>query len=43
MKKGVCLGTIPGGGTLEVRFKLAKSMGFDGVEIGPLSDEAQRQ
>jgi len=43
MKKAVCLGTIPGGGTLEERFKLAKDVGFDGVEIGPLSDEQQRR
>lgn len=41
MKKGICIGSIPGDST-ETRFGLAKRAGFDGVEIGPLGSEEQR-
>jgi len=41
MKKGICIGSLPGNST-EVRFKLAKAAGFDGVEIGTLGNEADR-
>ncbi len=41
MKKGICIGSLPGGST-EARFKLAKEAGFDGVEIGTLEDDADR-
>ncbi len=33
MKKGICLGSLPPGGSLLDRFKLAESAGFDGVEL----------
>lgn len=41
MKKGICIGSLPGNST-EARFKLAKAAGFDGVEIGTLGDDADR-
>ena len=41
MKKGICIGSLPGDST-EARFKLAKEAGFDGVEIGTLEDGADR-
>ena len=41
MKKGICIGSIPGD-TTEARFKKAKDAGFDGVEIGPLGTQEQR-
>ena len=41
MKKGICIGSVPGGSTAE-RFKLAKEAGFDGVEIGTLTDDTDR-
>lgn len=41
MKKGICIGSIPGDST-EARFKNAKNAGFDGVEIGPLNSEQER-
>lgn len=41
MKKGICIGSIPGD-TTEARFKNAKDAGFDGVEIGPLGTQEQR-
>lgn len=41
MKKGICIGSLPGD-TTEARFKLAKAAGFDGVEIGTLENEADR-
>ena len=40
MKKGICIGSLPGGST-EARFKLAKAAGFDGVEIGILGNEGR--
>ena len=42
MKKGICIGSLPGNST-EARFKLAKEAGFDGVEIGTLGDDANRR
>lgn len=41
MKKGICIGSLPGNST-EARFKLAKAAGFDGVEIGTLENAADR-
>ena len=41
MKKGICIGSLPGGST-EARFKLAKEAGFDGVEIGTLGNDDDR-
>ena len=42
MKKGICLGSVPGK-SLKERCKLAKDAGFDGIEIGPLSNAEERQ
>ena len=41
MKKGICIGSLPGNST-EARFKLAKEAGFDGVEIGTLDNDTDR-
>ena len=41
MKKGICIGSLPGNAT-EERFKLAKEAGFDGVEIGTLGNDIDR-
>lgn len=41
MKKGICIGSIPGDSS-EARFKLAKKAGFDGVEIGTLRSDEER-
>ena len=41
MKKGICIGALPGE-SIEARFKLAKAVGFDGVEIGTLTDATAR-
>ena len=41
MKKGICIGSLPGNST-EARFKLAKEAGFDGVEINTLVNDADR-
>ena len=41
MKKGICIGSLPGESTA-ARFKLAKTAGFDGVEIGPLRSDTER-
>ena len=41
MKKGICIGSLPGDST-EARFKLAKEAGFDGVEIGTLTNDTDR-
>ena len=44
MKKGICLGSLPGGErSLEERLKLAKDAGFDGVEPGTLASVEQRE
>ena len=42
MKKGFCLGTLPGD-SVEDRFKLGKDAGFDGIEIGTLENDGDRQ
>ncbi|GIX06523.1 MAG: hypothetical protein KatS3mg115_0926 [Candidatus Poribacteria bacterium] len=42
MKKGVCIGTVPGG-LSEKGFALAKEAGFDGIELGTLNDPESRQ
>ena len=42
MKKGICIGTLPGG-SIEDRFKLGKDAGFDGIEIGTLENDGDRQ
>lgn len=43
MKKGICIGSIPGKSS-EERFKLAKDAGFDGVEINTVdTDEESRK
>lgn len=41
MKKGICIGSLPGDST-NTRFQLAKKAGFDGVEIGTLRTETER-
>ena len=41
MKKGICIGSLPGDST-EARFRLAKEAGFAGVEIGTLENDADR-
>ena len=38
MKKGICLGCVPGD-TLDAKLKLAKDAGFDGVEINAAEDD----
>lgn len=42
MKKGICIGTLPGGLSDE-GFALAKETGFHGVELGTINDPATRQ
>ncbi|MBI1925455.1 sugar phosphate isomerase/epimerase [Candidatus Poribacteria bacterium] len=42
MKKGICIGSLPGNST-EARFKLAKEASFDGIEIGTLENDADRR
>jgi hexulose-6-phosphate isomerase len=42
MKKGICIGSLPGD-SLAAKFKLAKDMGFDGVEIGTLETSLERE
>ena len=42
MKKGICLGSIPGK-ELEEKLALAKEAGFDGVEINTLTSEEERR
>jgi len=43
MKKGICLGCVPGN-SLEDRCRLAKDAGFDGIEIGTVDtdDESKK-
>ncbi len=41
MKKGICIGSLPGDST-NARFQLAKKAGFDGVEIGTLRSDSER-
>lgn len=42
MKKGICIGTLPGGISDE-GFALAKEAGFEGVELGTLNDADSRK
>lgn len=42
MKKGICIGSLPGE-TFEEKFKLAKDAGFQGIEIGPLETAEERE
>ena len=42
MKKGICLGSLPGE-SLEAKFRLAKDAGFHGVEIGTLTNDEDRR
>ncbi|HEX30508.1 TPA: sugar phosphate isomerase/epimerase, partial [Candidatus Poribacteria bacterium] len=42
MKKGICLGSLPGD-SLEAKFRLAREAGFDGVEINTLTNEEDRR
>ena len=42
MKKGTCLGTAPGK-TPDEQYANAKNLGFDGVEVGTMTDPATRQ
>lgn len=37
MKKGICIGSLPGM-NFEERFEVAKEAGFEGIEIGPLKN-----
>lgn len=39
LKKAFCWSMLPGSLSVEDRFKLAKSIGLDGVEVPPLTDE----
>lgn len=41
LKKGIILGMLPGSLSLEDRFKLAHDLGFDGVEVPPVTDPAE--
>jgi len=42
MKKGICLGCVPGSSDAE-RYANAAAVGFDGVEVGTLRDAAERR
>lgn len=42
MKKGICLGSLPGK-NFEEKFELAIDTGFQGVEIGPLETVEERE
>lgn len=42
MKKGICLGCVPGN-TLEDKFKLAKDAGFHGVEIWTVDTDSESE
>ncbi|HOX36527.1 MAG TPA: sugar phosphate isomerase/epimerase family protein [Candidatus Brocadiia bacterium] len=39
MKKGICIGSLPGGMGVLDKFKLAKEAGFDGIEPGTLQTD----
>ena len=41
MKKGICIGSLPGKLSLEERFQLAKDAGFDGVEINTVNTDEE--
>ena len=42
MKKGIGLSTVPGEG-LDEQYANAAALGFDGVEVGIMTDAAERQ
>ena len=42
MKKEICIGSLPGDST-EARFRLAKQVGPDGIEIGTLENAVNRR
>ena len=42
MKKGTCIGSLPGDSADE-QFAVAKELGFDGVEVNTMTDPAQRE
>jgi len=39
MKKGICMGSLPGDMPVAEKLKLAKDAGFDGVEPGVLATD----
>ena len=41
LKKGIIFSMLPGSLSIEDRFKLAKDVGFDGIEIAPIDDPEQ--
>ena len=41
LKKGVILAMLPGSLSLEDRFKLARDLGFDGLEVHPVTDPTE--
>ena len=41
LKKAVILGMLPGSLSLDDRFKLAHDLGFDGIEVPPVTDPAE--
>lgn len=41
MKKGICIGSLPGKLSLEERFQLAKDAGFDGIEINTVNTDEE--
>ncbi len=41
MKKGICIGSLPGNLPLEERFRLAKDAGFDGIEINTVDTDEE--
>jgi len=41
MKKGICIGSLPGKLSPEERFQLAKDAGFDGVEINTVNTDEE--
>ncbi|MBD3181805.1 TIM barrel protein [Candidatus Poribacteria bacterium] len=41
MKKGICIGSVPG--DLEEKFRLAKAAGFDGVEINTVDTDEESE
>ncbi|MFH1732252.1 MAG: sugar phosphate isomerase/epimerase family protein [Planctomycetota bacterium] len=42
MKKGTCIGSLPGD-TADEKLANAKRLGFDGVEVGTMTDPARRE
>ena len=41
LKNGIILSMLPGALSIEDRFKLAKDVGFEGIEVAPISDPAE--